>query len=69
MVAKANFRKVMNMKQLSTKEDFQMLPEELHQDKYKAISLPQDILRPVKDTIKEEFNTLFVDYQRAKKLK
>ncbi|GFW29415.1 hypothetical protein TNCV_743571 [Trichonephila clavipes] len=48
-----NLRKAMNMKHLSRKEDFQMLPKELHQEKYKAINVPQDALRPVKKNKQE----------------
>ncbi|GFU86038.1 hypothetical protein TNCV_3070401 [Trichonephila clavipes] len=44
----------MNMKRLSRKENFQMLPKELHQEKYEAISAPQDKHRPIEKTKPEK---------------
>ncbi|GFW41343.1 hypothetical protein TNCV_1003351 [Trichonephila clavipes] len=53
----------MNMKR---KENFQMLPKELHQLKYEAISVPQGSVRLVKKTQeKKMFNLLFLDHQRC----
>ncbi|GFW45086.1 hypothetical protein TNCV_4514001 [Trichonephila clavipes] len=47
------------------KENFQMLPKELHQLKYEAISVPHGPVHLVK---KEKSNLLFVDHQRCHEL-
>ncbi|GFX20337.1 hypothetical protein TNCV_3486951 [Trichonephila clavipes] len=54
----------MNMKR---KEIFQMLPKELYQLKYEAISAPQGSVSPVKRQKKKKVNLLFVDHQRCHK--
>ncbi|GFX86887.1 hypothetical protein TNCV_2124341 [Trichonephila clavipes] len=46
----------MNMKR---KENFQMLPKELHQLKYEAISVPQDSVRLVKKTQERKSSTCY----------
>ncbi|GFV93163.1 hypothetical protein TNCV_573021 [Trichonephila clavipes] len=49
---------------MKRKENFQMLPKELHQLKYEALSVPKG--SPCqKDTRKKKFNLLFVDHQRC----
>ncbi|GFX92043.1 hypothetical protein TNCV_5005071 [Trichonephila clavipes] len=50
----------MNMKR---KENFQMLPKELHRLKYEAISVPQGSQFTLSK--KTKFNLLFVDNQRC----
>ncbi|GFU68141.1 hypothetical protein TNCV_248051 [Trichonephila clavipes] len=53
----------MNMKR---KENFQILPKELHQLKYEAISVPQGSVHICqKDTRNKKFNFLFIDHQRC----
>ncbi|GFW15914.1 hypothetical protein TNCV_4431871 [Trichonephila clavipes] len=53
----------MNMKR---KENFQLIPKELHQLKYEAISVPKGSVRLVTKTQeKKKFNLLFVDHQRC----
>ncbi|GFT05183.1 hypothetical protein TNCV_122451 [Trichonephila clavipes] len=42
-----------------------MLPKELHQLKYEAISVPQGSVNLVKKTGKKKFSLLFVDHQRC----
>ncbi|GFT81625.1 hypothetical protein TNCV_3674491 [Trichonephila clavipes] len=51
---------------MKRKEHFQLLPKELHQLKYEAISVPQGSVRLVKkDARKKKFNLLFVDPQSS----
>ncbi|GFV09608.1 hypothetical protein TNCV_895581 [Trichonephila clavipes] len=51
---------------MKRKENFQLLPKELHQLKYEAISVPQRFSSTCqKDTRKKKFNLLFVDNQRC----
>ncbi|GFW86658.1 uncharacterized protein TNCV_4334421 [Trichonephila clavipes] len=47
----------MNMKR---KENFQMLPKELHQLKYEAISVPQGSVRLVKNTQERKSSTCYL---------
>ncbi|GFY23241.1 uncharacterized protein TNCV_3764791 [Trichonephila clavipes] len=47
----------MNMKR---KENFQMLPNELHQLKYEAIKVPQDSVRLVKKTKERKSSTCYL---------
>ncbi|GFW65946.1 uncharacterized protein TNCV_587721 [Trichonephila clavipes] len=47
----------MNMKR---KENFQMLPKELHQLKYEAISVPQGSVRLVKKTQERKSSTCYL---------
>ncbi|GFV94522.1 hypothetical protein TNCV_3048151 [Trichonephila clavipes] len=44
---------------MKRKENFQMLPKELHQLKYEAISVPQGIVRLVKKTQDRKSSTRY----------
>ncbi|GFX43884.1 hypothetical protein TNCV_4111631 [Trichonephila clavipes] len=51
---------------LKRKENFQMLPKELHQLKYEALSVVTRFSPPCqKDERKKKFNLIFVDRQRC----
>ncbi|GFY21180.1 hypothetical protein TNCV_3992241 [Trichonephila clavipes] len=52
----------MNMKR---KENLQMLPKELHQLKYEALSVPQGSVRLVKKTQKRKVQIAICDHQRC----
>ncbi|GFT98566.1 uncharacterized protein TNCV_2442011 [Trichonephila clavipes] len=45
---------------MKRKENFQLLPKELHQLKYEAISVPQDLVRLVKKTQERKSSTCYL---------
>ncbi|GFU67226.1 hypothetical protein TNCV_728941 [Trichonephila clavipes] len=45
---------------MKRKENFQMLPKELHQLKYKALSVPKGLVRLVKKTQERKSSTCYL---------